>query len=370
MPTHGTHAQRGITILMVDRSGKRFVLAVTCAGILTLSACAGGATKPPPTPPRSTPAGSATSPAAPAPKQLTPVVLQLSYVMSGYFAPFVVAKEMGFYRDAGLDVTIKEGRGNAVITALVAKSNDMFGAPPLDSLPPIIDKGAAVHAVAVYVRRPQSAFIYHAPEKFQTPLDLKGKDVYSFAGSVNVVLLPVVLSKYQLKVSDINLKLVAPGAVYGLFAKDPKGVMLDFLSDDYEIAKSEAPDAREVPYYRFGLNAYDIGLVASNSMIRSNPAEVKAFVKASSEGWDYARLHPDQVGTLAAKEFKVDPALITREYRDLSPLLDTPATQGKPTGWMAASDWTEQLNILKQAGVIQSVRPLSNYYTNAFVQGS
>src|SRR5580704_17651717 len=38
-----------------------------------------------------------------------PVTIQLKWVTQAQFAGYIVAKEKGFYKDAGLDVTIKPG---------------------------------------------------------------------------------------------------------------------------------------------------------------------------------------------------------------------------------------------------------------------
>src|SRR3982074_1727461 len=38
-----------------------------------------------------------------------PVTIQLKWVSQAQFAGYIVAKEKGFYKDAGLDVTIKPG---------------------------------------------------------------------------------------------------------------------------------------------------------------------------------------------------------------------------------------------------------------------
>ena len=64
------------------------------AAALVLAGCAGSS----PTPGDSSSGGA-----------LTPVKLQLQWVAQAQFAGYYVAKDKGFYKDAGLDVTIKAG---------------------------------------------------------------------------------------------------------------------------------------------------------------------------------------------------------------------------------------------------------------------
>ena len=47
--------------------------------------------------------------------------------MGGAHAPFFLGKERGFYRDAGIDLTINEGRGSANTAQVVAAGTDTFG---------------------------------------------------------------------------------------------------------------------------------------------------------------------------------------------------------------------------------------------------
>ena len=42
-------------------------------------------------------------------QDLYPVTFQLKWVNQGQFAGYLVAKDMGYYEDAGLDVTINPG---------------------------------------------------------------------------------------------------------------------------------------------------------------------------------------------------------------------------------------------------------------------
>ena len=53
--------------------------------------------------------GAASLGAAGAARAADPVTLQLKWVADAQFAGYYVAKDKGFYKDAGLDVTIKPG---------------------------------------------------------------------------------------------------------------------------------------------------------------------------------------------------------------------------------------------------------------------
>ena len=43
------------------------------------------------------------------------VSFRLNWYMGGAHAPFFLGKERGYYHDAGIDLTINEGRGSAIL---------------------------------------------------------------------------------------------------------------------------------------------------------------------------------------------------------------------------------------------------------------
>src|SRR5262245_20951761 len=74
--------------------------------------------------------GSAPATAAPgakAPDTLESVTVLLDWFPDGYHAPFYVAREKGYYREAGLEVDIKEGRGSGTVAQLVGTKTATFG---------------------------------------------------------------------------------------------------------------------------------------------------------------------------------------------------------------------------------------------------
>src|SRR5271170_1069658 len=75
------------------------------------------------------------------------VSLRLNWYMGGVHAPFFLGKEHGFYRDAGLDLTINEGRGSANTAQVVAAGTDTFGLADSSSVMRLVSKEAGIRTV-------------------------------------------------------------------------------------------------------------------------------------------------------------------------------------------------------------------------------
>src|ERR1700759_1736930 len=67
------------------------------------------------------------------------VALSLDWVVNGTHAGYFVAREKGFYKDAGLDVTVSRGFGSGDTVKRVANGSATFG---------IADSGAIIAARA------------------------------------------------------------------------------------------------------------------------------------------------------------------------------------------------------------------------------
>ena len=55
------------------------------------------------------------------------VSLRLNWYLGGLHVPFYYGKEMGFFKQEGIDLTINEGRGSANTVQVVAAGSDTFG---------------------------------------------------------------------------------------------------------------------------------------------------------------------------------------------------------------------------------------------------
>src|SRR5579884_3357363 len=103
--------------------------------VLALALLAGAAACAPaarPAAPASAPAApaAAAQPAAAQPAaapRLETVSVLLDWFPDGYHSPFYVAREKGYYREAGLEVEIHEGKGSGNVAQLVGTKNATFG---------------------------------------------------------------------------------------------------------------------------------------------------------------------------------------------------------------------------------------------------
>jgi ABC-type nitrate/sulfonate/bicarbonate transport system substrate-binding protein len=91
--------------------------------------------------------------AAPPSAALTPITLQLQWLPQSQFCGYFVAQDRGFWKDAGLHVTIKPGAVDIVPQQVVATGGAEFGVAWLPKALASIEQGAALVNIAQVFQR-------------------------------------------------------------------------------------------------------------------------------------------------------------------------------------------------------------------------
>jgi len=300
----------------------------------------------------------------------TKVTVRTDFKFNGYISPLALAIDKGFYREAGLDVSIEQGQGSATTVQTVASGVDQFGlADSAVAALGISSQNVPVKVVAVYNQTGTMGIIYHPDSDWTGDLaQLKGKVVISSAGTADAKLLEPTLASAGMKLDDVKLQLVDLNARVPLFVQTAGSFLTGFATGDLLRARARLPGAKYVPYAKYGLVAYGTGLVASNALIEKSPDLVKKFVAASQKGWEAAAKDPDAAVAASLKLYSDLSKDLLREGLKISleEQLHTPATQGHPIGWTAEDDWKKMLGMLKTYSGITPKDP-SAYYTNQFI---
>src|SRR6516225_5303652 len=90
------------------------------------------------------------------------VVVRTDFKFNGYVSPLALAIAKGFYRDAGLNVSIEQGQGSSTTVQTVASGVDTFGlADAATTVLGITAQNVPVKLVAVYNQTGTMGLIYH-----------------------------------------------------------------------------------------------------------------------------------------------------------------------------------------------------------------
>jgi class 3 adenylate cyclase/ABC-type nitrate/sulfonate/bicarbonate transport system substrate-binding protein len=228
---------------------------------------------------------------------LDPVSMQLKWKHQFQFAGYYQALEQGFYRDAGLDVTIREGGPGIDVAETVSGGKSDFGVCNASVLREWATGRRLVVLAAIFQQSPAVILVARRAD-IGSVSDLRGRTLMDTPGS-----------------DEIAAMLKREGVDYQSMLRVPhEGNPRDLLggrADAMVAYGTNEPFVLEqlgAAYRTFsptasGVDFYGDNLCTSEAEVKAHPDRVAAFRAASVKGWAYA---------LANKEATVD--LILRSY--------------------------------------------------------
>jgi NitT/TauT family transport system substrate-binding protein len=145
--------------------------------------------------------GSSASPAS------TPLTVGLGFIPSVQFAPFYLAQQKGYYRDAGVDVTFQNKIDPDLVT-LVGQGAIDVGLADGTSVIPAVSQGIPIRYVATVYRAFPSIVFAKGSSGIKTAADLKGRKI-GIPGRYGSswIMLQALLQSAKLTTSDVQIVL-------------------------------------------------------------------------------------------------------------------------------------------------------------------
>jgi NitT/TauT family transport system substrate-binding protein len=228
--------------------------------------------------------------AASASAQTKNVKIMLDWVIQGTHAPFFVAQEKGYFKNAGVTVdTIDAGKGATNVAVSVAGGVYQFGWVDMPSMVRFNAQNPAAPLVAVYVSFDETplAVITRKVAGIRKPADLDGKKIAGGPGTAVHDTISILLKAAKAEHVKINWVAVQP-QLFGPMMKRgdvdgtggftnsniPAALELGFTMDDLFVIK----------YSDFGADMYGLALTTTKKFADENPETVRAVVKALNQG--------------------------------------------------------------------------------------
>jgi NitT/TauT family transport system substrate-binding protein len=300
----------------------------------------------------------------------TKVKMHLDFLVNGYHSPFYVAKEKGWYKEAGLDVTISPGKGTADSIKTVATGNAEFGFPDFGALAKAVSEGMPLTAVAAFVHDTPSGIISFADKPVKTPKDLEGKTLAVAPFGATAIMLPAFAKLAGVDMSKVKTVTYNFGAIVPSFLTGKVDASIGYYFGEYLAARTESKD-KPVLFLRlseFGVKTYANGIVANNDFMAKDPKAVEAFVKTSLRALEYTYKNPDEAAGYAAKYTETPKALLKEQLTLAIELMDTPEARQAGYGAMSKEKWASTQRLQVEFGGQKETVPDDKLWTNKFVK--
>lgn len=228
----------------------------------------------------------------------TPIKFQLDWRFEGPSAFFLLPVEKGYFKQAGLDVTVDAGNGSGNAVNRVASGTYDMGFADFAALmefygnnPDAPNKPVAL--MVVYSNTPASVMALKS-SGIKSPADMAGKKFGAPGFDAGRRSFP--LFQAANKVGAVNWVSMEPALRETMLARGDIDAITGFGFTsllNLEARGIKAEDVVSFPYAQYGVKLYGNVIIATPKLIKENPAAVKAFLEAFTKGAKDVLANPD-----------------------------------------------------------------------------
>lgn len=304
-------------------------------------------------------------------QDLTRVTLQLDAGHSGANAGFIVAHELGFFEEAGLDVAITQGKGSGSTAQIVGARQSDFGFSDGFVVANSISQGVDIRMVASIYRRNPTAIIALESSGIATPPDLEGRTLALPTGVAAYQQFPAYTRNCGVNIDavrNVNVDQVSEEAA--LLAGQVDAIAAFTQSSIPALELNTDEDFNILWFADCGISTVGAGIIVHNTMIENRPELIAPFVEAAVRGFVHARANPDEAVDIVMRHQPATQPEIVRREQELSWISwGTDETMGLPLGQMGQGDWQITVDIVNEGTTGQQI-DVSQVFTNDFAPTS
>jgi len=266
------------------------------------------------------------------------VTLALNWIPHSLHFGIYLAKERGWYQQAGLDVRIERGYGSGDTVKRVGTGAADFGLADAASVALGRASGAPTKLIAILMDRPADAIYFIKGGNIRTPKDLEGKTMGAAAGETSLNLLPVFAKHAGFDSKKVEIVTMAsPNKIPSLVQKKVDTIVT-FTNEEPMVKNAGRMANAEIGRFLFadyGVDYYSVGIIASDQTLKTRPQTVKKFLDVTMRGYAEAFAKPDQALDAFIKD---NPAssreLMEQQWQTLRHNMLTPTAGSKGLGYI------------------------------------
>ena len=295
--------------------------------------------------------------------------LLLDYLPNADHAEIYAAQAAGDFRQAGLDLKIRQPADPAAPIKQVAAGRVDLAISYEPEVLRARDKGLRVVSVGALVQKPLTSIISLPRAKIRRPADLDGKTVGTAgidyqAAYLQSILLDAGLRPQRTKVRNVGFNLVP-----ALVAKKVDAILGGYWNYEGVALQLRRRHPRVIRIEKAGVPSYDeLVLVANEDALERDGGRIRAFIAALSRGARALRRNPRRgiEGLLKANP-DLDPRLQRASLKVTLPVFQP--SGGKPFGWQDPGQWQAFAAFMRRSGILPGTRGASGAFTNSLLPG-
>ena len=296
------------------------------------------------------------------------VKIVLDWVPNTNHTGLYVAKDLGYFKEEGLNVEIVQPPEGST-TALIGAGGAEFGISFQDTLAKSFAKEnpVPVTAVAAILQHNTSGIISLKKKGIDSPKKLEGKKYATWEDNIEQAILKKLVTDDKGDFSKVKLiPYTITDVVTGL-KSDVDAVWVYYAWDGIATERAGLQtNFLKIRDYGEELDYYSPVIIANNDFLKKNPEIAKKVLKAIKKGYEYAMKNPEESAKILVKNSpELDINLVTASQKWISKEYQSDA---KEWGIIDGNRWNRFYEWLYKNKAVEREIPKDFGYSNEYLK--
>jgi NitT/TauT family transport system substrate-binding protein len=277
----------------------------------------------------------------------------------------VVAHELGYFQELGLDVDVIPGLEAENMKLLAAGRVQFAGSGTASTVIQSIVNDAPIKGVAVMSPVGMGALMVLEESGIKEPKDLEGKTLgYKGALPANFK------AMFKNAGADINkINLVSVGYDPTILATTDVDAITVFKSNEPDAMRKLGYNVRLMDPKDYGVNSNFGVVVANTEFIEKNPTAAEDFLRALFKAHEYIKANQAEVIKIleSRSETSYNLEVETNRLKVEMEIVESTKHEGKGVGYHTEKQWEDEIVVLVTTGSINSALPVDKVMDNSLI---
>ena len=294
--------------------------------------------------------------------------LTLDFYPNPDHAGIYMAQKLGYFEEAGLDVSIDAPSDPAAPVKQVAAGRTDLAISYEPEVALAREQGLDVVAVGALVNRPLTSLIWLAESKIKGVGDLKGKTIATAGIPYQDAFLKTILARVKLTPDDVKAVNVGFGLLPALIGSSAQAMLGGYSNVEGVDLRERGKAPVVTPVDQLGVPTYDeLVFVDNREKLEEDPDKFRLFLAALQRGTEAAAEKPGEATTaITEANPDLEPKLAAAEVEATLPLLSA-RSGDQPFGYMNPEEWEAFAGWMRDNGLIQSLPKTSELLDNGYL---